>query len=339
MLPLQTPTVEKSAMKKVIDLLIQKLFAFDEWRVGLIPSDQLSSIIQSQQCDESTVIWLDIDGCHYQADPFLFEVDSELVLAYESMSQWHRIGKVKCANLQGEPLPYFDTLSSREGHQSFPYVFTYQGELYCLPETADTGKLKLFKYDSHSKQFEFFRTLLSDVSVVDSFIYPKDGILYLFCTHKVDGNFVQKLHVSRCFGQDFQEHPSSPIASGKSHGRNAGGLVEHAGKLYRISQECGRFYGEGLNFHHIQTMNRDEYIESKAFNLTFSNTSKYGYHTFGVYRDWIVIDGKERRYSLLAPFMKIKAKLSKWRMRVSSSPKRLDTSAEAHNYLEHEHRE
>ena len=299
-------------MKKTINWLSDKLFHFDEWRVGIINVQELDAIISTGVCESEIIRWLEIDGKHYQADPFLCEIDSKLVLLYESMSHWTGIGKIKCVDLEGRPLVYCNSMAKRQGHQSFPFVFEEGDSLYCLPETGSERKLILFRFCKASKGFEPHQTIIDNENVVDSFIYIQDGVFYLFCTHKEDGDYVQRLYYSNELTKGYVEHVASPIARGLSNGRNAGGLLSHSGRLYRVTQECTNFYGQGINFYLVKKLSKDSYEEHFKFPLDFKNSYKYGHHTISTYKDWIVIDGKERCFSIFAPFMKITSKIVKY---------------------------
>ncbi len=298
-------------MINTIILFTKKLFSFTEWRIGLVPVTQLSNIIETQTCDESWVNWLNIDNQHYQADPFLCHINESLVLMYESMSHWQEKGKIKYADVTSNPIPLGEVKAPQFNHKSFPYTFSSNGKLYCMPEESDMRELNLFEYSPNNEKFEFRRTLFSDMSLVDSFMYHSNGIFYLFCTDKSNGSFVQRLFVSHSLDDRFEEHPNSPIASGKSKGRNAGGLIHCGDKTFRLSQECRNFYGEGINFNLVKNLDHENYSEEFSFRLKFVNSTKFGYHTFNVYKEWIVIDGKVLRYSLLAPLMKFNARIIK----------------------------
>ncbi|WP_162063988.1 hypothetical protein [Vibrio taketomensis] len=167
-------------MINTIILFTKKLFSFTEWRIGLVPVTQLSNIIETQTCDESWVNWLNIDNQHYQADPFLCHINESLVLMYESMSHWQEKGKIKYADVTSNPIPLGEVKAPQFNHKSFPYTFSSNGKLYCMPEESDMRELNLFEYSPNNEKFEFRRTLFSDMSLVDSFMYHSNGIFYLF---------------------------------------------------------------------------------------------------------------------------------------------------------------
>ncbi len=69
-------------------------------------------------------------------------------------------------------------------HLSFPFVFEYHNELYCIPESYSDNKLSLYRFDVQKKQLIWVKDLLQDMPVIDPVLQQHEGRWYLFFTLK-----------------------------------------------------------------------------------------------------------------------------------------------------------
>ena len=56
-------------------------------------------------------------------------------------------------------------------HLSYPFIFTVDNELYMCPETGEIREIRLYKCTEFPLRWSFHKTLIKDVSAVDSNIF------------------------------------------------------------------------------------------------------------------------------------------------------------------------
>lgn len=205
-----------------------------------------------------------------KADPFLFIHNNLLFLFYEEKPLYHkgRIVMTYTRDLKHWTKP---TVVLKEAfHLSFPWVFKENGHVYMLPETGESGSVRLYKaIDEHLTTFKLKKVLLTeesvqakiDISFADSSIYKKDGVYYLMTT--LNCNRINQLYLftSDSLGGPYHKHPCSPVCSSNKYGRNAGSLFEYDGHFYRVAQDCEIRYGDNIHIFIIDKLNEKEYQE------------------------------------------------------------------------------
>jgi hypothetical protein len=95
-------------------------------------------------------------------------------------------------------------------------------------------------------------------------------------------------------------HPRNPVVSDARKARPAGRVLEQEGKLFRVSQNCSRGYGYGMNIHEIVTLDEKEYEERDIQSLEPKwDPAVTAMHTLSHAGGLTVIDAKFRRRRFL----------------------------------------
>lgn len=147
-------------------------------------------------------------------------------------------------------------------HLSFPFVFGDNESVYMIPETSMMNEIRLYKGTKDCDKFTFVKTLFSGERYVDTCVYKKDGVYYLFTSVQFsDNSYSLHLYVSNNLMGEWKEHPSSPISEGKSHQRNAGAILNVDGMLIRPAQENRKHYAQNTHLFKITELSPESYIE------------------------------------------------------------------------------
>ncbi len=219
----------------------------------------------------------------FQADPFLFVKKDELFLFYE-LQYGFAPGQLVMKRTRDLKTWTNPVVVLREPfHLSFPYVFEDKGSVYMIPESEASSSIRLYKANSDLTSFTFVRTLLSqdyvsslNCNYVDSHIYKKEGVYYLFTSYMKEWKMTQELYFSHdLLNDEFRRHPSSPICISHEYGRNGGSLIVYDGKLLRVSQDCHKDYGDNVSLHEIIKMNESQYEEQLFARNIFSANSLF----------------------------------------------------------------
>ncbi len=214
---------------------------------------------------------LESNPCIIIADPFLFVFNDTLYLFYEE-KRLHTDGilkMIKTTDLENWSIPV--NVLEEPFHLSYPFVFEEGDQIYMIPETCAVGEVRLYKTESLNPcRFKKECLLLnhngikSDVIVdySDSSVYKhKDGIYYLMTTLNVKGENQLHIYLSDKLEGPYKSHPLSPVCTSREYGRNAGGLIENNGKLYRVAQDCSVRYGDNIHVFEIKELSQTKYKE------------------------------------------------------------------------------
>lgn len=253
------------------------------------------------------------------ADPFLFVRQGRLFLFYESKKLFANgvIMMTSTTDLKSwtEPIVVLEEAF----HLSYPYVFMEGSQIYMIPETNADGSIRLYEavddnltnWNLRTKLIKMSSNAEMKMAYSDSSIYKKSNIYYLMTTvqYQDDINTLE-LYYSNSLMGEYIRHPSSPIAHSQNVGRNAGGLQEIGGKLYRFSQNCVYGYGDNVNISEVLQLTTTEYKEHIIKEGIYSSKIPF-YHKGGhqlsivVFKDsWIVAtDAKEYHRLLYARIM------------------------------------
>lgn len=211
-----------------------------------------------------------IDPNVIDADPFLFVHNDRLYLFYEHRT-YFKSGVIKMISTKDlEVWTKPRTVLKESYHLSFPYIYEENGTIYMIPETSAVREVRLYKaVNNDLTQFKIVDTLLSrvndkrrvDIDYSDSVLYKKNNKYYLFTTINYNRKNELELYIADSLMGTYVKHPASPIVSNNQYGRNAGGLIEKDGKLYRVAQDCVKRYGDNVHLLEICSLSPKEYEE------------------------------------------------------------------------------
>ncbi|MEW6402295.1 MAG: hypothetical protein AB1649_10875 [Chloroflexota bacterium] len=202
----------------------------------------------------------------YWADPFvLARSENYYVFIEEKIYQTGR-GRIACLTLDKDGnLLSNQTVLERPYHLSYPFIFEYNGKMYMLPETAQNRTLELYRCTRFPDQWEFAKTLMSDIYMVDATLLERNGKWWLFANIKTEGGTSHdKLYLfsaNHPLAEVWEPHPRNPIIADIHGARPAGRIFEVDGELIRPSQDCSRRYGYALNFNRITMLDGLNYDE------------------------------------------------------------------------------
>ncbi len=156
----------------------------------------------------------------------------------------------------------------RPYHLSYPFVFTFDGNDYMIPETRDNKTVELYKCVEFPNEWTLQQTLLSNLMAVDCTLHEHNGKWWMFL-NKVEHSAVSSndelyiYHSASPFGP-WEEHEQNPVVSDVRRARPAGKLFSYKGKIYRPSQDCSVTYGYGIRLNEIITLTESRFEEKEV---------------------------------------------------------------------------
>ena len=164
------------------------------------------------------------------------------------------------------------------------------------PETHEAKDIRLYKCIEFPLKWKFVKTLISNVSAVDTNIFYKNNKWWLFTTlaNSSIKDHSSQLHIfssENILSDKWEPHRKNPVIFDPLLARN-GGLIFENDNFYRVYQKPGfNNYGESLGVSKIIELNDDNFRESCKFEIlpNFFKDIK-GTHTYNFSNGLLVLD-------------------------------------------------
>lgn len=274
--------------------IANKLFVHDHWKIGITHKKSDFDIFRSLPSATPHVQWLPEEQGHYYADPFLIEKNDLLYIFFEDYIFKSAQGSLAFMTFDGLSFGKKKGILSAPFHQSYPLIFSHQGDYYCLPEESANGKLILYKATKFPHQWEKCKVII-DRPCVDATIVHHENRWWIFCT--MAGENVNKdlsLFWSDTLLGDWISHTQNPVRSDIASVRPAGKFFRRDYNLYRPAQDCSHTYGGDI------VINRITHLSPTAFSEEFTTHTgslaekTFGVHTLSLSKNYIAFDVKQR---------------------------------------------
>lgn len=210
----------------------------------------------------------------YAADPFLLEDQGRVWIFFEEFEYWKGKGRICCRELLNPgrwgPL---EVVMDEPFHLSFPFVFSYAGDWWMIPECSQQRSVDLYRAISLPRRWEKAVRLLDDIDAVDSILWQEGQRwwLFTFASHRPRQARHLQVYSAPNLTSPWQPHPVNQkrLYAGQPFqtGRNAGPIFEVSGKLYRPVQYSQRFYGEALRLAEVSRLTEQEYVEEPTLQI------------------------------------------------------------------------
>ncbi len=277
-----------------IDKTLLSFFFLDQW-----------VIMTGKKISHDSLEWpalrpLIPDKDRYWADPFVVEKDNRYYVFIEEKILATGLGRIVCLTLDEDGgLLSNQVILERPYHLSYPFIFEHQDEMYMLPETAANRTLELYRCLHFPDQWQFVKTLMTDICAVDATLLEYDKKWWLFANVKGGGgSSLDALHLFYAdspLADRWAAHPLNPIIKDIGSARPAGRIFIQDERLIRPSQDSSRRYGFALKFNRIEKLNEEEYKETNVSSFFPKGGKILATHTFNQAGDFTVIDAIIRR--------------------------------------------
>ena len=207
----------------------------------------------------------------FWADPFPVETRGGYFIFVEEFPYRTAKGHISVIEMDGDGSckPPVKVLE-RECHLSYPFVFSWQGRHYMIPETRSQQTIELYRSTSFPFEWELEKVLLEGVRAVDATLAEVDGTWWMFAGAGVEGaSSNDELYL---FSADtplgpWRPHRRNPVKSDVRSARPAGRLFRRNGCLYRPAQDCSVHYGHAISINRVLRLTRDEFTEEETSKI------------------------------------------------------------------------
>ncbi|WP_414474565.1 hypothetical protein [Microvirga sp. M2] len=257
--------IARHIVRKVATKLMRRLGWDFRWRVAYVPTNWADA-----------VLWRGIDiknpPSRFLADPFVITREGKHYCFVEDFS--YKTGKADIAvyELAADGATRLGTVITEPFHLSFPYLFTYNGELYMCPESASNKDIRVYRCISFPLHWRLEKIILTGVHAADTMLFEQDGRWWMLTNVDPFGTYDHGSELSIFYADsplstEWTAHEQNPVLIDASCARNAG-LVRQGEKLYRVSQCQGfDFYGRRSRVNEIIELTSTTYVEECALTI------------------------------------------------------------------------
>ena len=167
---------------------------------------------------------------------------------------------------------------------------------YMCPETGEIREIRLYKCTEFPLRWSFHKTLIKDVSAVDTNIFFFNDRWWLLTNIDSSeiGDLCSELHVfySDTFDSDtWTPHAKNPVIFDSERARN-GGFFRDGEKLLRVFQRQGfDLYGESMGIAQIKDLGMETYREEAVSRIEPRFAPKIvGTHSFSYDNGLLAVD-------------------------------------------------
>lgn len=234
----------------------------------------------------------------FTADPFVVNHDNKLLMFFEILDFNNYQGDIGLAfsNNFGLDWDYQGVVIDEDFHLSYPFVFSWEGEWYLLPEAMESGAVRLYKADEFPNKWKLAANLLYLNDYADPTLYFENNTWWMFFSSSANKNL--NLYFSENLYGPWMKHPKSPIISGDANiARPGGKLIKYEGDVYRITQDCSPIYGNQLRVFRVLELNRVDYNEIEIENSPILKGDSVGWNSNGMHHvSYLKVQGKWRAF-------------------------------------------
>jgi hypothetical protein len=277
--------------------MLETLYRHDGWGIGLIRA-RIDTLLDG---DVPSIDWLPLhDRRGFAADPFLIEEGGVLFCFFEALPYATNRGKI-CYAALGETAgktQIHDAIATRF-HLSYPYLLRYDGEILCIPEAGESGRVTAYASRDFPNGWYERHTLIDGFAAVDPTIFMHEGRWWMLAT---DGraNWNSELHAwyaDELFGE-WRPHPGNPVKRGLAGTRPGGRPFVVHGRTYRPAQDCTIRYGRRLIINELLELSPEGFSERAISIIEPDPAGPFadGLHTANACDGLIAVDGNRLHF-------------------------------------------
>ena len=270
----------------------------ESWNVGVMEA-AVDDVLAESTIPAPAWLFAETPGI-YNADPFLLEAAGTLYIFWEQFDWDSFRGRIMAGELVRDhggwrlegvrPVP----LGGGE-HVSYPHLVVHDGEVLMIPETAQRGRVELWRARGLPDDWVRESILLDAFPGVDSTVVRSQGRFWLF-SGRGGGSENRELHLFQAadLAGPWRAVDSDPVVRDAGGARMAGNIFAYRGDLVRPAQDCRGAYGRRIVLKRIETLEPDRYREELLGIVGPSFAAPYdsGIHTLNFTAGLAVVDGK-----------------------------------------------
>lgn len=296
-----------------LHFMYRQIFKRDLYNVGLVQAPIHYFLDQKWRPE---IHWLPEQsrGGVFLADPFGIEFNNKQYILCEYFDYREPKGRIVGAEIRDQ-MHVGDLRDAivTPCHISYPFLFTHEQNVFCIPETSRADEVALFKMEEMPCKWKKESVLLNGIRALDPSIIQYDGRWWLFYGDRRTNH--ANLYVSYAdslYGPWFP-HAKQPVKVDLASSRPGGTPFIHMGKLYRPAQDCTTVYGGRIVINEVVALSPDAFEEKVVAVVEPDENGPYpnGLHTLSALGNMTLIDSKREMLIPVAVVRTVKNFLKK----------------------------
>ncbi len=258
----------KRRVKAVLGRFTPRFTDHADWAIGLLHGPSPGDLVPPVSVPNPIVKRRDLPDRRvaFVADPFALRVEGEWYLFYEVMDLRTGRGRIDVSvSADLRSWRHLGPVLQEPFHLSYPQVFVHEGTIYMVPETWESGAVRLYRAELFPTRWSHVADLLVGPVLLDPTLFrAADGWWMFVETSPTVMAGELRLFYADELGGPWTEHPSSPVVLDDQRlARPAGRVVAWDGQWMRFTQDCSRFYGAAVHAVRIDRIDRENYAETE----------------------------------------------------------------------------
>ena len=291
---------------------LNDLFRQEDWNVGYC-NCPIEDFVSAKENEELEIHWFKKPrkNCYF-ADPFIIKTEKDTYIFFE----WYSYSKGK-ADLavarKSEDFKQYHILTNFKEHRSYPYVFSHEGTIYCMPEANQTNQVCLYRFNEEKLTVEKDCVLLDGFPIVDATLYHHENKWFMFLVNQKKSHSHLEIYHSDNLKGPYLPHHNNPVMIDCSKARPAGKIFSCDGRIIRPSQNSTSHYGESLILEEIEILSEKQFstIPFKIIEPIGNSDYGKGIHTINGDDKITVFDGKRFVFTMSGLKQQFKQKIRK----------------------------
>lgn len=301
----------KSVYRRIM-FHLNDLFRQEDWNVGYCDCD-IKDFLELKEKKNLDIHWFKkpARNCYF-ADPFVIKTKKDTYIFFE----WYSYPKGKAdlaVALKSENFNIYHKITDFKEHKSYPYIFENDNVIYCMPESNQTKRVVLYRFDENDLKLEEDTVLLEGFPIVDATLYHRDNKWFMFLVNQRNSHTHLEVYHSDNLKGPYQAHCNNPVMIDCGKARPAGKIFEYQDKTIRPSQNCTEHYGQSIVLEEILSLD-DKLFSTKYYDeiLPIKDCDyNKGIHTINSISDITVFDGKRFTFTFSGLKQQLKQKIYK----------------------------
>ena len=221
---------------RTIAALYHALFYLDFWNIGLVKAP-VTAFLEEQKPAE--VEWFPLKGTgRFAADPFGVQGKEGITVLFEEFPFNSGKGRIRLTCYTDHGFTGDDLVLEEPFHLSYPFLVQYGEEIALVPETWESGEVRMYRGDADLRTWHKEQTLIERFAGVDNTLLYHNGRWWLFAMNKHDGvHYHLHLFYADTPSGEWKAHPKNPVKTDIRSARPAGPLFMHNGQLFRPAMD------------------------------------------------------------------------------------------------------
>jgi hypothetical protein len=231
------------------------------------------------------------DRRRYYADPFPYCHNGQRFIFVEEFEFSTQRGCISVAELAADgtlatPRPIIE----EPYHLSYPFVFTFDGQIWMIPESGAAGRIDLYRAEHFPYRWRREGALLSGLAGYDATLLRRNNRFWMFVTaggwRASTWDNLCIFHADHLTGP-WRPHATNPVLLDAALCRSAGNFIDRDGQTLRFAQDCTQIYGGAMSVCRLETLSPDAFVQTVVGRI---DAGLPGCHTYNRHFDLEVID-------------------------------------------------